>query len=308
MWLIRLMEETIAVRYSEQKMRCPVHLSTGQEAVSAAIGLAMKETDFAVSTHRSHGHYIGKNGNLNKMVAELYGKETGCSNGKGGSMHLIDQSIGFMGSTAIVGNSIPVGAGFGLSIKLNQTDQISCIFIGDAAIEEGVFAETVNFVALKQLPVLFVCENNYYSVYSSLKVRQPEGRSIFEMANSMGIPSSKGDGNNVEEVYELAIKSIEKIRSGKGPIFLEFTTYRWREHCGPNYDNDIGYREETEFLKWKQRDPISKYVQELQNININKEQLNQIHEKAKMNVQNAFEFAEASPFPDKSATFQNIYA
>ena len=175
---IRLTEETIAERYSEWKMRCPTHLCTGQEAIGAAVGLALRKDDFVVSTHRAHGHYLGKGGDLKRMLAEIYGKSTGCSSGKGGSMHLIDESVSFMGSTAIVGSTIPVGVGLGLSIRLNNTDQISCIFFGDGAVEEGVFYESLNFAALKKLPVLFICENNLYSVYSPFKVRQPAGRKI----------------------------------------------------------------------------------------------------------------------------------
>ncbi len=308
MWLIRLTEETIAERYHEQKMRCPIHLSTGQEAVAAAVGLALRKTDFCVSSHRSHGHYIGKNGDLGRMIAEIYGKKNGCSKGKGGSMHLIDQSVGIMGSTAIVANSIPIGAGLGLSIQLNGTNQVSCIFLGDGAVEEGVFAETVNFVALKQLPVLFICENNFYSVYSSLKVRQPKGRSIAGMVESMGITSKKDDGNKVECVYELSLKALAEIREGKGPRFLEFTTYRWREHCGPNYDNNLGYRTEAEFLKWKDRDPIPSYIENLRQSGIEEDLLQQIHEKAKDTVKSAFEFAEYSPFPESSETYQDLYA
>ena len=256
MVLIRAVEETIAKRYDQQKMRCPTHLSTGQEAVSAAVGLVLQDKDLAVSTHRSHGHYLGKGGNTSRMIAEIYGKEGGCSKGRGGSMHLIDLSVGFMGSTAIVGNSIPIGAGLGLALKLDQSDSISCIFIGDGATEEGVFAETVNFCAQKELPVLFLCENNFYSVYSPLSVRQPKNRPIYKMVEAMGVKSYKGEGNDVFGVYEKTLDIVSSIRSYGGPRFLEFNTYRWREHCGPNYDNHIGYRAEDEFLAWKKKDPI----------------------------------------------------
>lgn len=156
MKLIRLAEESIAEKYSDQKMRCPVHLCTGQEAIAAAIGLLLNKNDYVVSTHRSHGHYLGKGGNLKKMLAEIYGKSNGCSKGYGGSMHLIDLNVNFMGSTAIVGNSLPVGAGLALTIKIERSKKISCIFLGEGCIEEGVFHETVNFCAVHKLPVLFV--------------------------------------------------------------------------------------------------------------------------------------------------------
>jgi len=307
--LIRTVEETIAERYDQQKMRCPTHLSTGQEAVSAAAGLALQKTDLAVSTHRSHGHYLGKGGNVSRMIAEIYGKEGGCSKGKGGSMHLIDLSVGFMGSTAIVGNSIPIGAGLGLAKKLDKSNNISCIFIGDAAIEEGVFAETVNFCAQKDLPVLFLCENNFYSVYSPLSVRQPKARKIYKMVEAMGIKSLQGDGNDVFSVYKSILETIAVIKDGGGPRFMEFTTYRWREHCGPNYDNDIGYRTEDEFLDWKKRDPVLLAEKKLLEQNILTHQLiKSINQLAKKQVDEAFQFAEDSPFPQTSDAFKDIYA
>jgi len=235
MKLIRLTEETIAKRYSEWKMRCPTHLCSGQEAVSAAVGAAVTPKDFFVSGHRAHGHYLAKGGNLKKMIAEIYGKASGCSSGKGGSMHLIDKTVGFMGSTAIVGGTIPIGVGLALSIKLQASKQVSCIFLGDGAIEEGVFYESVNFAVLKKLPVLFICENNFFSVYSPLKVRQPDNRKIFEMVAAMGCPAFYGNGNNPLEVFDKINSILPLIRTGNGPYFFEFETYRWREHCGPNF-------------------------------------------------------------------------
>ena len=181
MYRIRAVEERIAKEYPNGEMRCPVHLSIGQEAVSAIHQLLAKQSDFAVSTHRGHAHYLSKGGDLKAMIAEIYGKKTGCSNGKGGSMHLIDLSVNFMGTSAIVGNSIPVGVGLGFAAKLSGLGNISYIFLGDGAVEEGLFYESVNFAATKKLPVIFICENNLYSVYSPLKVRQPEGRKIFQM-------------------------------------------------------------------------------------------------------------------------------
>ena len=309
MVLIRAIEEMIAERYDQQKMRCPTHLSTGQEAVSAAVGLALEDKDLAVSTHRSHGHYLGKGGNISRMIAEIYGKETGCSKGRGGSMHLVDLSVGFMGSTAIVGNSIPIGAGLGLSLRLDKSNNISCIFIGDGAIEEGVFAETVNFCAQRDLPVLFLCENNFYSVYSPLTVRQPKNRPIHKMVEAMGIKSFKGDGNDVFGVYKKTLEFISIIKNGGGPRFLEFDTYRWREHCGPNYDNNIGYRTEDEFLEWKRKDPIVLAEKKLLEQNIlNQKMIQSINKLAQEEVSEAFQFAEISPFPKKEDAYKDIYA
>ncbi|SVC72066.1 uncharacterized protein METZ01_LOCUS324920, partial [marine metagenome] len=253
---IRLVEESIANKYSEQKMRCPTHLSIGQEAIAVGVCSNLTNEDQVLSTHRAHAHYLAKGGCLNSMLAEIYGKVTGCSKGMGGSMHLIDKSVGFMGSTAIVGNTIPVAVGSALAMKIQEKKSISCVFFGDGATEEGVFYESINFAIIHNLPVLFICENNLYSVYSGLEVRQPKGRKIFEMVRAFGIESSHGDGNNVQQVSDYVELARDKILSGNGPQFLEFDTYRWREHCGPNYDNDIGYREEEEFLEWKKKDPL----------------------------------------------------
>jgi TPP-dependent pyruvate/acetoin dehydrogenase alpha subunit len=305
---IRLIEETIAERYSEWQMRCPTHLCIGQEAVSAAVGMVLRKDDFVVSTHRAHGHYLGKGGSLNKMIAEIYGKATGCSAGRGGSMHLIDQNAGFMGSTAIVGGTIPVGVGLGLSIKIRETDQVSCIFFGDGSIEEGVFYESINFAALKKLPVLFVCENNFYSVYSPLKVRQPESRNICQMVEAMGIPSEHGDGNNAVEVFNKVNCAVNSIRQGSGPHFFEFATYRWREHCGPNFDNDIGYRIEEEYFAWKKRDPVK--LLELQLLDqeiIRKADIEKMTGNIQQEISQAFDFAEKSSFPDPEEAFAGLY-
>ena len=165
---IRHTEETIAERYSESKMRCPTHLSTGQEAVAAGVCSALRKDDFVLSTHRCHAHYLAKGGDLNKMIAEIYGKATGCTSGKGGSMHLIDKSVGFEGSTSIVGNSIPVAVGLGLSIKLQKTDQVSCVFFGDATAEEGVFFESINFAVLKNKTFFFTKRAHIFNIHVKL--------------------------------------------------------------------------------------------------------------------------------------------
>ena len=309
MYLVRLVEEEIAARYPGEQMRCPVHLSIGQEGVPAGFALAVRDTDFAVSTHRGHAHYLAKGGDLGAMIAEIYGKSTGCSKGKGGSMHLIDLSVRFMGSTAIVGNSIPIGVGLGLSSQLRVEDDVSCIFLGDGAVEEGVFFESLNFAAVKKLPVLFVCENNLYSVYSPFRVRQPESRSIARMVEAFGVKSVQADGNDAELVYQTLTEAFREIRNGGGPVFIEFSTYRWREHCGPSFDDDLGYRSDEEVAYWKLRDPIKlltdKLSREVSDFDvISNEMISQL--KAKIKI--AFKFAEDSPFPDPSEAFTGVYS
>lgn len=254
---IRCVEDTIAARYSEQKMRCPTHLSAGQEGVPAVLSTLLNKTDFAVSTHRGHAHYLGKGGNIDRMIAEIYGKATGCAKGLGGSMHLVDTSVGFMGATAIVGNTIPIGVGLALSAKLRSERRISCVFLGDGACEEGVFYESINFAVLHQLPVLFVCENNFYSVYSPLSVRQPKDRRIFEMVRGLGCASEQGDGNDIPSLYSVLKPAVESVRNGQGPMFVELETYRKREHCGPFYDDDLEYRPAEQLEYWLQRDPVN---------------------------------------------------
>jgi TPP-dependent pyruvate/acetoin dehydrogenase alpha subunit len=309
MYRIRAVEEEIALRYPQGKMRCPVHLSIGQEAIPAVFAESIRTTDFAVSTHRGHAHYLAKGGNLNAMIAEIYGKATGCAKGKGGSMHLIDLSVNFMGTSAIVGNSIPVGVGLALSAQLKETDQISCVFLGDGAVEEGVFYESVNFAAVRKLPVLFICENNLYSVYSPMSVRQPSGRSIAKMVEAMGIKVVTGAGSDLMSCNQVMKDAVNAVRAGQGPYFLEFATYRWREHCGHNFDNDIGYRTQDEFLAWQERDPLTHMERALnQSETAVKLEVNDIKSAVKTELQATFESAEAAPFPATSEAYQDVYA
>jgi pyruvate dehydrogenase E1 component alpha subunit len=299
---IRMIEEAIADRYKEQKMRCPVHLSIGQEAVAVGVCKAALHSDYLVSNHRAHAHYLAKGGNLNAMIAEIYGKATGCCKGRGGSMHLVDLSVGMVGSTPIVGGSIPVGVGLAFASHLQKQDRIAIIFFGEGSTEEGVFAESLNFAALKKLPVLFVCENNFYSVYSPLCVRQPAERDRPAIARAHGIKAKTGRGNDVEEVYSLAQEAIAFIRQGNGPVFLEFDTYRHREHCGPHYDNDIGYRTEEEFRDWEKRCPVKLQVSRLN------ADLQPLRSSIAEEIERAFDFAEKSPFPHFELEAENPYA
>jgi TPP-dependent pyruvate/acetoin dehydrogenase alpha subunit len=309
MLLIRRVEEEIARRYPENEMRCPTHLSVGQEAVAAGVSQALLRDDLVVSGHRAHAHYIAKGGNIPAMIAEIYGKVGGCCRGKGGSMHLIDESVGFMGSTAIVGGTVPVGVGLAYGMRVKQTSQVSCVFLGDAVVETGVFFESVNFAVLKKLPVLFICENNLYSVYSPLSVRQPAGRSIAAMVERLGLVTDSGDGNDVVEVYEKTYSALGAIRYGAGPAFLEFATYRWLEHCGPNLDNHLGYRTEAEFLEWKKREPVVRFQNiVLSNGWLTPEDISCVELEVQEEVMQAFAFAEASPFPEPSEAFVDLYA
>lgn len=306
---IRLIELEIAKKYNEQKMRCPVHLSVGQELVPGIIQTFFNKNDYAVSGHRSHAHYLSKNCSLKKLIAEIYGKKTGCSGGIGGSMHLIDTSKGFYGSTAIVGNTIPIGAGISLSMSLKKNNKnITYIFFGDGAIETGVFYETINFVALKQLPCLFICENNNYSVYTNFEKRQPKDRTISNMVSSIGIKSTKVCTSDLNKTYQKFKSGFDFVKTKQKPFFLEFLTSRKLEHCGPNHDDNLGYRTEKFLNFWKKNDPLEK----LEKILINKKFLTEkIIENYKFKIfqeiKESFDFAEKSEPPTKKDILNNIF-
>lgn len=306
--LIRLTEEKIAEKYQEWEMRCPVHLSIGQEAVAVGVCENLKKEDIVYSAHRCHAHYLAKGGDLNRMIAEVYGKETGCTGGRGGSMHLIDLEAGFWGATPIVGNSVPVAAGTAFANKLRGNKKITVAFLGDGTVEEGVFHESLNFAALKRLPILFVCENNFFSVYTHLSERQPN-RPIYKLAQGHGIEASQHDGNNVLDVYKTASNAIRKIKDGKGPVFLEFLTYRWREHCGPDFDDHLGYRDEKEVKAWKKKDPVAQFENYiLKNKIASLKELDKIKKEIEEKNKEAFDFAQKSKFPPKEYLYEGIYS
>ena len=295
---IRRLEEAIAQRYVEQKMRCPTHLSIGQELPAVAVCEAMSASDLAVSTHRGHAHYLAKGGDPYAFVAELYGKSTGCSGGLGGSMHLIDEEVGFYGTTAIVGNSIPVGVGLACSLQLdNNKNNLSTIFIGEAATETGVFYESANFATVNNLPVVFACENNLYSVYSDQTSRQPTNRTFLDLARGLGLNYYKIDTFDTYKCIEETAEIINKARGQNQPIFLEFPTYRHLEHCGPNYDDDLDYREKNEIDFWFSKDPLNRELTFLKE-NGHSQKLNVIEDFIGSKINKIFNYAENSNFAD----------
>ena len=305
MLLVRRTEEAIARHYPEQQMRCPVHLSIGQEAAAVGICSALDAQDQAVSTHRAHAHYLAKGGDLDALIAELYGKATGCCGGRGGSMHLSDRRAGFLASTAIVGNSIPVGVGMALSQQLQGSRAVTCVFLGDGAVEEGVFYEAANFAAVRRLPVLFACENNRYSVYAGLEKRQPAGRKLTALAEGIGLRAWEVDGNDVAAVAALSADVVASLRDGAGPAFIEMPTYRWLEHCGHADDDHLGYRPEGELADWKTRDPLAQYIARLQP---DADWLAQSEAALAARIDTAFARAKAAPFPAADTAFDGIYA
>lgn len=306
---IRLVEERIAARYAEQEMRCPVHLCIGQEAIAVGVCANLRDDDSVFSAHRAHGHYLAKGGDLTAMLAEFYGKVTGCAEGRGGSMHLIDRKAGFLGSTPIVGSTIPIAVGAAFADHLNKTDTITTVFFGDAAVETGAFFEAANFAVLHKLPVLFVCENNLYSVYTPMEKRQPEGRKIAEMADGIGLTVTTGDGNDLLAVTQIARAATAHIRSRRGPAFLEFSTYRWLEHCGPNADDHLGYRPTGQVNDWLDRCPVREFESYLEaNEILDDKGQESVRASIETEIDTAFEAATSAPFPKLDQGTDRLYA
>jgi TPP-dependent pyruvate/acetoin dehydrogenase alpha subunit len=301
LYRIRRIEEEVARAYPTDKIKSPVHLSIGQEAVSVGVCDALRPTDVVFGTYRGHAMYLAKGGDLNAMVAELFGKATGCTRGKGGSMHLVDPEAGVMGTSAVVGTTIANAAGYAYALQLKKSDAVVVSFFGDGATEEGVFTETLNFAALKRLPVLFVCENNGYAIHTHQTRRQ--GRpDIRAKAEAFGVTAERLDGNDVVALMRRTAEVVAKMRSGEGPYLLEVTTYRWREHVGPGRDYQLGYRTEDECRPWIDADPVRQLAEQLPGA-----ERSAIEADVEAEVRAAFAFAEDSPFPDAAELRTDIF-
>jgi TPP-dependent pyruvate/acetoin dehydrogenase alpha subunit len=259
---VRRIEEAIVERYGAQEMRCPVHLSIGQEAIATGVCEALRRDDTVFSGHRAHAHYLAKGGSLPGMIAEIYGRATGCSAGVGGSMHIIDLEAGFHGAVPIVGATVPLAVGAAWAARLRGEDRVVVVFLGDGTFEEGVVHESLNFAVLHRLPVLFVCENNLYACYSRLSERQPD-RPIHAVAAAHGCQAYAIDGNDVRAVYQTAQSAVASLRAGGTPVFMECATYRWLEHCGHLQDDGLGYRPTGELARWEATCPLRRLEAEL---------------------------------------------
>lgn len=304
---IRKVQLEIESLYHLDRMKTPIHLCIGQEAVAVGVCSALKKEDYISSNHRGHGHYLAKGGDLNRMIAELHCKKTGCSKGFGGSMHLVDTSVGHMGSSSIVGGGIPIGTGLGLAISMKGQNLVSAVFFGDGAADEGVLYESVNFAMLKKLPVIFVYENNGYSVCSHVSTRQA-GRVLFHSADPELLFSKSVNGNSVTAVYEAATAAVEFARSGKGPSFIECRTYRIRGHAGAGSDVSLGYRTDEEIRNWEAICPVTTFLEEiLEKGFISEKTATEMEEKIDLEIKAAFLFAEESPLPDKKNLFSNLF-
>ncbi len=304
---IRMFEEKIIEVYPVQDMRCPVHLYIGQEAVAAGVCVNLNKEDYIFSTHRNHGHCIAKGSDFRLMMAEFYGKKTGYCKGKGGSMHMVDPENGILGTSAIVGGGIPIAVGTALASTLMRDGRVSVAFFGDGASEEGTFFESLNFAVLKRLPVVFVCENNFYATNSPISQRQPDP-DIVKRVEGYGMPCVQVDGNNVLSVYEEAKKAVERARAGRGPSFIECRTYRWRGHVGPEEDFEKGCRPKEELDEWMKRCPLKNFEDFIVNNRcITREGIEKMKEELAVELDDAIAYGRSAPEPREEEVFDDVY-
>jgi len=297
MIIIRFFEEKVKILYNEGKIVGAIHLCIGQEAIPAGVCEALRVDDFVFSTHRGHGHTIAKTGEINRIMAELMGKDTGLSRGHGGSMHLFDASKGLMGGNGIVGGGLPLSLGAAFSAQYRGTDQVSVVFFSDGAVNQGTFGESLNLAALFNLPVIFVCENNQYAATTPVNISTAK-QDIAGRAKAYGVSASVVDGNNVEEVYLETKKAVNLVRQGNGPKFIECKTYRVEPHCGIIPD----HRDKKEIENWRRKDPVEFYRNLLieQGI-INEVEIQKIIDRTRESLNQAVDFAMNSPWPDINA-------
>lgn len=300
--LIRRAEEEIARIYPSDKIKSPVHLSIGQEAVAVGICDPLRPDDVVSGTYRSHAAYLAKGGDLPALFAELYGKDTGCARGKGGSMHIVGMDRHILGTSAVVGTTIPIALGYSLALQREGRGRVVVTFFGDGATEEGVFSESLNFAALHKLPVLFVCENNGYAIHAPLSKRWATRR-LCDRVETYGIPAHEVRDSDVLTLWKLASESYGSIRQGAGPVFIECNTYRWKEHVGPGEDYDAGYRTRDELRPWVDNDQVRVTGEKLEPA-----VRASIDAEIEREIAAAIEFAETSPFPDPQELYTDVYA
>lgn len=306
---IRIVEEEIEKRYHEDQMKTPIHLVIGQEATSVGGCAALTDADLLYSSHRTHGNYLAKGGDLKAMLSEMFCRANGCAGSRGGSMHLIDKKVGMAGTSAIVGGAIPIATGAALAAKMQGLDRVCAVFLGEAAAEEGVTSESLNFAALKQLPMIYFCENNFYSVQSPLSTRQHPGRVVWKWAATYGLHSVLVDGTNVLAVYEAMKEAVKRARTGGGPTFIEAPVYRFRAHGGAGDDSKTGYRDVAEPEAWEPFCPIKTYHEFLQRAGlIDESARKQLEHEILDEMVAALDHAANSPNPVEADLYRNVYA
>jgi len=304
---IRKFEERVGELVQTKEITTPCHLYIGQEAVATGVCFALKKEDYVFSTHRSHGHFIAKGGSLKALMAEIYCKKTGCSKGKGGSMHIASADTGLLGSSAIVGGTMPIAVGAALAFSMQNKKAVSVAFFGDGAAHEGVFYESLNFASLKKAPVVLVCENNLYCTHLPIAAGLAD-TIIYKKAAAFAMPGVRIDGNNVIEVYKMAKKAVEDARGGKGPTLMECMTYRWRGHVGPSDDLDKGLRSREELDCWMKRCPI-KMLEKffLKHDIMSKVEMAQTRKAVSEEVEEAVNFARESSYPSEDDLLKDVY-
>lgn len=305
---IAMVEDSIAERYNSEirKMHTPIHLCNGQEAVAVGVCSCLEKEDMIFSNHRNHGHYLAKGGNLKAMIAELYSKETGCCHGKGGSMHLFDLENGISLSSAIVAGNVSIATGYALANKLKKNGRVTCVFFGDGASEEGSVYESICLAKIKNIPIIYICENNRYAINTPLSDREPF--SYISQKFERIIPCRIIDGYNIEDIYTQTKDAVNNVKAGNGPILLEFMTYRFRDHSNTGDGVNTFIRTQDEWDSWKKRDVIVELENKLIfEDKIYKTKIQRYIEDVNKEILNAFEFAEKSDFPTKEALFKNVY-
>ena len=306
MLLIRTIELRIAEIYHTDAIKSPVHLSIGQESIAVGVCDPLEKSDIVSNTYRCHATYLAKGGDINAMMAELYGKKTGCAGGKAGSMHLIDIKNGVLGASAVVGTTIPVATGYALAMqneaKLTGHQRVVVALCGDGGTEEGCFYESINFAALHKLPILYVCENNRLAIHTPLEKRWATEQ-LCERMSTYGIETYKIEDADIFKIRDTVSKVVTDIRKGLGPIFIECATYRWFEHVGPVDDHSEDYRNIAKYQEWKRNDQILR-LEKMLDLTTR----NQIENEVKKILLAAEEFAENSPYPDAEELYTHVYA
>lgn len=289
MLLIRRFEEKCIELYSSQKIGGFLHLYIGEEAIAVGVMHALSAEDAVIATYREHGHALARGISAKSIMAEMYGKVEGCARGRGGSMHLFDAKSRFYGGNAIVGGGLPLAVGMALADKMMKRDRVTVCFFGDGAVAEGEFHESLNLASLWQLPVLFICENNYYAMGTALEFSESEVN-LSKKAASYRINSFQVDGMDVKQVAESAKNAVEDIKSGKGPVFLECLTYRFRAHS--MFDAEL-YRKKTEVNEWKDKGPLATFKKNLEDRGLwSKIKAQEIEDEITKTIDEAVNFAE----------------
>lgn len=305
-YLIRAAEELIIKHYDNNEMKTPMHMSMGEEGIMAGVSTALGKNDLVFGTYRSHGLYLAVTLETDKFFAEMYGRVTGVLKGKGGSMHILSPEDGLLGISAVVASTIPLAVGAAYANTLHKNKNVSAVFFGDGAVDEGVFWESLNLACSKKLPVLFVCEDNGYAVHTPPSARHGY-KKLTEIIKRFSCAVFEDTSTDAEQIYRTAAKAIRSIQTTGQPAFLQLTYYRYLEHVGVHEDFDAGYREKKEFLKWQRKDPIKLLKHKLKTLHISDRDIAKLENSIDNQILKSFERAVHAPFPDPSELTKHTY-